>query len=153
MQPPELSLTDVLLDKTKDLRNVYDISQSHDLNDTPSDTVKQLADCDFYTESEVSSLLINKKITDTSHLKLLSLNIANVLSKLSSLKQLVNGISNESNKPNIISLTETHLSKSKNQGYTDSEICNLLPGYKFFHVDRRNRKGGGSRSFPTTRSS
>ena len=71
------------------------------------------------------------------------MNVANVLSKLSSLKRLLSNISNESNKPNFICVSETHLSESKDQGYTSEEITNLLPGYKFFHYDRQTKKGGG----------
>ena len=76
-------------------------------------------------------------------MKLLSLNIANLLSKLSSLKILIDNIFNESNMPSIIALTETHLSDSRRQGFSVNELMNLIPGYKFYHEDRKTRRGGG----------
>ena len=55
---------------------------------------------------------------------------------------MLQNISNESNRPNIIALTETHLNGARNQGYSEPEIKNILPGYKFFHKDRKNRLKG-----------
>ena len=59
---------------------------------------------------------------DETHLKILSLNIANLLTKLSSLKILIHNISNESNMPSIIALTETHLSESRRHGFSENEL-------------------------------
>ena len=56
---------------------------------------------------------------------------------------MIQNISNTSNKPNIISITETHLSEARSQGYSKTELRDLLPGYKFFHQSRKNKRGGG----------
>ena len=141
MQSSKLTLPDVLHDDTKDLRNVYDLSM--DQNGTVNDTITQITDSQYYIETELAKLFTDRKISDNSHVKIISLNVANVLYKLSSLKRLLSNISNESNKPNIICVSETHLSESKCQGYMSEEITNLLPGYKFFHYDRQTKKGGG----------
>ena len=61
----------------------------------------------YLTETELIDFFKTKKISDETHIKLLSLNIANLLSKLSSLKILIQNISTESNKPNLIALTPT----------------------------------------------
>ena len=50
---------------------------------------------------------------------------------------------NNSNKPNIIAVTETHLNDNLNHGFTTDELQYVLPGYKFFHRNRQSRRGGG----------
>ena len=141
MQNSDLTISDVLHDERKNLGNVYDIDSRQ--TDEAGETLTQLVNCQYYTLPELTTYFREKVISDSKHLKLVSLNIANLLSKLNSLKQLINTLSNESNKPNIISITETHLSDIRNQGYSDSELTNLLPGYKFFHNDRKTKRGGG----------
>ena len=83
------------------------------------------------------------KITNNHHLTIIRINIANLLSKLSSLKVFLANISNPDNRPNIISVVETHISQDGKSGYDDEELSNILPGYKFFYAGRRKKKGGG----------
>ena len=80
MQSSELTLPDVLHDDTKDLRNVYDLSMYQ--NGTANDTITHLTDSQYYTETELAKLFTDRKISDNSHVKIISLNVANVLSKL-----------------------------------------------------------------------
>ena len=56
---------------------------------------------------------------------------------------MIQNLSNASNRPNIITVTETHLSDFQNHGYTSLEIENIIPGYKFYHRNRSNKRGGG----------
>ena len=83
------------------------------------------------------------KITNNHHLTIIRINIANLLSKLSSLKVFLANISNPDNRPNIISVVETHISQEGGSGYDDDELRNILPGYKFFYAGRKKKKGGG----------
>ena len=141
MQTPELTISDVIQDESKDLKNTYNITLQN--ADDCDEHLTRLGNCQYYTESEYLSLLQQKKVSDSTSLTLLSLNIANVLSKLSSLKRFVNSLSTASSKPSVICITETHLTKCRNQGYSQSGLQNLLPGYTFHHADRISKKGGG----------
>ena len=141
MQNHCITIEDVLNDHSKDLNEIYGATLAPD-DDDNVEIQTQLKDSHYYSETELTNLLKQKKISDNTHLKILSLNIANLLSKFSSLKIMLQNISNESNRPNIIALTETHLNGARNQGYSEPEIKNILPGYKFFHKDRKNRLKG-----------
>ena len=134
----ELSILDVLKDPKKDLSKI-----SGSLEPDENYFNSELQDSHYFSEEEFLNFLTTNKISNQSHLKIISLNIANLLAKLSSLKVFLQNISNESNKPSIIAVTETHLNESKNHGYNRLELQNLLPGYKFFHEDRKNKRGGG----------
>ena len=141
MQTPDLTISDVMNDDAKNLKNIYNRTL---LNaDDCDEHLTALGNCQYYTESEYISLLHQKKISDCSSFTFISLNIANILSKLSSLKTFVDNISIASTKPSVICVTETHLTESRNQGYSQSDHHNLLPGYNFYHNDRKNMKGGG----------
>ena len=132
-------LNDVINDDTKNLNSVYQTDDNDD-QDTSSTSFKETM---YYSETEYMNFLKTKKISDENHLKILSLNIANLLSKLSNLKLMLQNISNTANVPNIIAVCETHLNDSQNHGYTQDELKNLIPGYKFFYKNRVNKKGGG----------
>ena len=107
-------------------------SNNTDNDNDSNETTNDLKDSEYYTETELTDFLKNKKISDRTHLKLLTLNIANLLSKQRSLKLLVENISNEANRPNIITITETHLNESRNQGYSDSELLSCTAAYSNF---------------------
>ena len=137
----EENIEDVLKDPNKNLGNIF---KQNLVSDENSEEIKyELKDCQYHTETEFLEYLSSQNMSDDTHLKIISLNIANLLAKLSSLKVFVQNISNNSNKPNIIALSETHLNDKQNHGYSTSDLQNLLPGYKFFHEDRKNKKGGG----------
>ena len=101
MQQDNITVSDVLADDTKDFVKVYVTSDSDD------EIATILKQSPYLTETELIDFFKTKKISDETHIKLLSLNIANLLSKLSSLKILIQNISTESNKPNLIALTPT----------------------------------------------
>ena len=130
---------DIVDDVTKDLNNIYQIDDDDSVNEIHT----SFSDSLYYTEAEFLDFLKRQKVSDNCGLKILTLNIANILSKLSSFKIFIQNLSNQSNKPNIIAITETHLNDKQNHGYTEDELRNLIPGYKFFHKNRQNRKGGG----------
>ena len=137
MQSTNLTIPDVLEDLTKDLTKIY---TTHEYDDELEIEVKSSA---YFTETDFTDSLKSKKISDNTHLTIISLNVANLLSKLNSLKTMVQNVSTESNKPSLIALTETHLNELRCQGYSQSELEHLLPGYRFFHNDRKNKRGGG----------
>ena len=134
-------IEDVINDSTKNLNNIYNFEE--DNSDTEIEITTSFSDSQYFSETEYMTFLNSKKTTDSSHLKVVSLNIANVISKLNSFKVFVNSLSNASNMPNIIAVTETHLNDRQNHGYTKDDLMGLLPGYKFFHSNRTNKKGGG----------
>ena len=115
MQENFLTVPDVLKDDTKCLKNIF-ISNINADDDNNDDLETDIGNCLYFTETDFNDYLTNNKISDQSHLKLLSLNIANVISKLRSVKLLIQNISNASNRPNIITVTETHLSNLQNHG-------------------------------------
>ena len=135
----DFDLNDIIDDDSKYFGNIFEIGNNEDVNEINT----KFTDSLYHTESEYTNLLQSQKITDSNNIKLLSMNIANVLTKLNSMKILIQNISNDSNRPNIISLTETHLKDNQNHGYSENEIKHLLPGYTFFHKNRKTKKGGG----------
>ena len=137
MQRTNLTIPDVIDDDTKDLTKIFNAQEDND------DHYVEVKSSAYFTETDFTVFLKSKKISNDTHLSILSLNIANLLSKLNSLKIMVQNISNESINPNIIALTETHLNELRCQGYSQSELRDLLPGYRFFHNDRKNKRGGG----------
>ena len=134
---PDLSVDDVLNDDLKELSNVFNTYED-DYN-SDSHPMPSL----YYTESEINELFNKEHLSDNTHLKIFNLNIANILTKLNSLKLMVENIADNSNKPNIITITETHLNESRSQGYSKTELRDLLPGYRFFFRSRKERRGGG----------
>ena len=136
MENTHITIQDVLDNSNKDFLSIF--PNSDDSNHQNETHVSN-----YFTETEFNEFLIQNHISNESHLKILSLNIANLLSKLNSLRLFLENISNESNKPNIIVVTETHLQKDKNHGYTEYDLEHLLPNYLFFHEDRKSKKGGG----------
>ena len=94
---------DIVDDATKDLNNIYQINEDDVVNEIHT----SFSDSLYYTEAEFMDFLRRQKISDNCGLKILTLNIANILSKLSSFRIFIQNLSNESNKPNIIAITET----------------------------------------------
>ena len=133
-----ITIEDVLHDPRKDFCKIFDLTDVD--NEEP---IRESHNCQYYTINEYLDYLRKETISDKTHLKVLSLNIANLLAKLSSFKVFLETISNTSNRPNIIAVTETHLHNFMNHGYTSLGLQNLLPGYKFFHEDRKTKRGGG----------
>ena len=86
----ELSVSDVLADEQKNFCNVYLDDDNDDDNDNQGLPLK---DSLYYTETEYVDLIGKESYSDLNHLSIISLNIANLLSKLSSLKVFLNNIS------------------------------------------------------------
>ena len=131
----ELLVSDVLADEQKNFCNIY-------LDDN-DDTRLPLTDSLYYTETEYVDLINQENYSDLNHLSIISLNIANLLSKLSSLKLFLNNISTINKRPDIIVVVETHISSVTNVGYTPNELANIIQGYNFFYRGRTNKRGGG----------
>ena len=131
----ELLVSDVLADEQRNFCNVY-------LDDN-DDTRLPLTDSLYYTETEYVDLINQENYSDVNNLSIISLNVANLLSKLNSLKLFLNNISTKEKRPDIIIVVETHISSFTDAGYTHTELSHIISGYNFFYRGRVNRKGGG----------
>ena len=136
----EISTSDVLTELDKNLCNLYtvDVDQNEDEIGT-----NVLTDNEYYTECDFIDFLKASNFSKTDDLLILSLNIANLLSKLSSLKNFLTNISAGGCKPDIIVVVETHISEQCSHGPKGDDLTNIIPGYTFFHRGRANKKGGG----------
>ena len=138
MTNDELSISDVLADEQKNFCNIYlDSAEDNEAQNL------SLTDSLYYTETDFVDFISSRKFSNKQNLTIISLNIANLLAKLRSFKLFINNITTSHNRPDIIIVVETHISKSTNTGYTDKEIRSILPGYEFFHKGRTVKKGGG----------
>ena len=131
MTQNDLWISDVL-DDNSNFNSIFNI-------DNELDSFKGVQDSQYYTEDEYVNLIRDKDSLGKK-LKIISLNIANIFSKLSSLKTMLQNLTYNTFIPNIIVVTETHI--QHDHGRKDHDLINLIPGYEFFHVDRK-RKGGG----------
>ena len=138
MTEDELTIPDVLADDQKNFCNL--LTDDNDDNEASSCIIQ---DSLYYTESELVDMIRNREIRNSQNLTILSLNIANLLTKLRSLKLFISNISTPDNKPDIIIVVETHITERSNSGYTESELKTIMPGYIFFHKGRSTMKGGG----------
>ena len=139
MTDDELTTTDVLTDPTKNLCNLYQNNQ--DLDDHEADIIA-LHDNEYYTESEFIDFLETRNYTDKNHITVLSINIANLISKLQSLKNFLSHLAFKGNRPDVIVIVESHIPEDE-AGHSKEELANIVPGYMFFHRGRRVKKGGG----------
>ena len=137
MSDDELTISDVLTDKTKNLRDIYDGGQEAD--DYEADPII-IEDNEYYTETDFSNFM--ESINSNNHIKIISINIANLLSKLCSLKIFLSNLTSKGHKPDIIVIVETHITDCDNR-LTSQELRNILPGYLFYHKGRRTKRGGG----------
>ena len=103
MSDNELTTSDVLIDKTKNFRDIYE--------DQEDEEHVPLLDSLYFTETELSNLL-TQSYTSQDNLTIISLNIANLLSKLNSFKTFLDYISSARTQPDIIILVETHITEA-----------------------------------------
>ena len=128
MTDDELTTSDVLTDNTKNLCEIYD--KDHEADSTP------LQDNEYYTETGFIDSLETKNYDNSNHLKIISLNIANLLSKLNSLKTFLNNLSSKGHKLDIIVIVETHILDNDDR-LNAQELKNIIPGYVFYHQGRK----------------
>ena len=140
----ELAISDVIADDLKNFCNIY---SNADDEDEAGNIV--LNDSLYYTETEFLELSNSRKFSNKQNLTIISINIANLLTKLRSLKLFIHNASTPENTPDIIIVVETHLTKTTNAGFTDAELKSIIPGYEFFHKERLTKKGGGVGIFVT----
>ena len=138
-----LSIPDILSDNSKDFNYVYQNNTSNDDQIEMEEETVSLKDSLYYTESDFVEFLNSKKVSDNNKIQIISLNIANILSKLANFKIFLHNISNASYRPGLVALTETHLTETLNHGYSEKDLANLVPGYKFYFKNRKIRQGGG----------
>ena len=88
--------------------------------------------------------MINVKCyNNKENLTIISLNIANLLSKFTLFKSFLNNIKTYDNEADVIIVVETHISKPETFGFTAEELKNILPEYQFYHKGRSLKKAGG----------
>ena len=104
MQDNTVTVSDVINDDSKNLKTIFD-SNPITNNDDNFEINHEIGNCQYFTETEFKEFINEKKISDQSHLKILSVNVANLIPKLKSIKILIQHISNSSNRPNIITIT------------------------------------------------
>ena len=137
MTDDELAISDVQDDDHKNLANLFSSSADDEAQNL------NLSDSLYYTETEFLDLITSRKFSDRLNLTIFSINIANLLTKLRSLKLFIDNIKTSGKGPDIIVVTETHLTKSTNAGYSENELKSIIPGYEFYHHGRSIKKGGG----------
>ena len=87
--------------------------------------------CDYFEPKALTQL--NPK---NNNLTILQLNIRSLLSKQSELNSLLNTLHSNKNSPNLLLLSETHLTESKMRHVN-------LPNYKLICQNRTSKQGGG----------
>ena len=140
MTDDELSTSDVLIDVSKNLCNLF---QSDNDKENDEAGINSLQENLYYTESEFSDFIEHSNISNANNLTIISVNIANLLSKLGSLKRFLTNVSLKGNKPDIVAITETHINDKTNHGYDKESLTDIIPGYQFFHKGRKLKRGGG----------
>ena len=136
MTDNELTVLDVLTDNTKNFCNIYEN------NDNDDDPLISLTDSLYYTETEFTQFINSKHLNNNDNLTIISINIANLLSKLTFFKTFLNNIKTQENEADIIVVVETHISKPETLGFTTEELKNILPEYNFYHKGRSSKNGG-----------
>ena len=134
-EPQELTVPDIYADVSKNLCNLL-ISEDEG-------EALNLSDSLYYTETDFVDFINSNKVHNNSNITIISLNIANLLSKLNSFRIFLNGISTANNQPDVIVVVETHLTNEINSGLSPHELKNIIPGYNFYHKARTAKKGGG----------
>ena len=137
MSDNELSISDILTDKTKNLCETYDGYRAVD--DDETDPII-LQDSEYYTETDFSNFMESTNFNN--HFKIISLNIANLFAKLNSLKLFLSNLTSIGHKPDILVIVETHITDCDDR-LSLQELGNIVPGYLFYHKGRRTRRGGG----------
>ena len=99
----ELAISDVIADDLKNFCNIY---SNADDEDEAGNIV--LNDSLYYTETEFLELSNSRKFSNKQNLTIISINIANLLTKLRSLKLFIHNASTPENTPDIIIVVETH---------------------------------------------
>ena len=112
--PQELTVPDVYGDTSKNLCNLL---ASADDEEAPN-----LSDSLYYTESDFVDFIDSNKIQNESNLTIVSLNIANLLSKINSFRVFLDSISTAKNKPDVVVVVETHLSSETSSALTSLKL-------------------------------
>ena len=117
MSNEDLSVSDVLADRTKNLRNFYLDNNNTDADDEDEDDNEAvtLYESLYFTETDFSDFVIEKKYNNHHNVTIISINIANLHSKLNSLKCFLHNITTDAYKPDIIVIVETHINDTQTQ--------------------------------------
>ena len=132
MSQDDICISDVLEDDETNFHNIFN-------GENESDDFKGVQDSYYYSEDEYVKL-IKEKDPSGSKFRILSLNIANIMSKLNGFKTFIENISSNVDSPEVIVVTETHI--QGHMGRNLNDFSNILPGYKFFQKNRKGKGGG-----------
>ena len=102
-----------------------------------------MCDSNYHTPTDFRDMITAKNINNDENLTIISINIANIMTKLDHFKIFIKDLNTKRNKIDIIALTETHLTETKINTYTKGELENLLEGYVFICKGRKSKNGGG----------
>ena len=141
MTQNELTIEDILEDDSKNFLKVFDTSSDSD--DDEDNDRNTLCDSNYHTPTDFRDMITAKNINNDENLTIISINIANIMTKLDHFKIFIKDLNTKRNKIDIIALTETHLTETKINTYTKGELENLLEGYVFICKGRKSKNGGG----------
>mgnify|MGYP006083162321 CR=1 FL=1 len=135
MTQNELTIEDILEDDSKNFLKVFDTSSDSD--DDEDNDRNTLCDSNYHTPTDFRDMITAKNINNDENLTIISINIANIMTKLDHFKIFIKDLNTKRNKIDIIALTETHLTETKINTYTKGELENLLEGYVFICKGRK----------------
>ena len=139
MKNEEITIEDILADKKYEFTSVHAIDMQQDDTDEIGTT---MISSDYITPTNFLDLTIKHKIKNENFITIISLNIANLISKLSDLKLFLSEITTPENKVDIIALSETHITEGKTP-ITGNDLKYLISSYTFINVGRKTKQGGG----------
>ena len=99
----DLTVPEVYEDISKNLCNFLNSSDNDD-DDTPV-----LCDSLYYTETDFVECINNENIQNDHNITIITLNVANLLSKLRFFKLFISNITTTKNRPDVINVIETHI--------------------------------------------
>ena len=140
MSEDDVTVSDVLIDPTKNLCNILNTDNNEDLESAYD---IELSDNEYFTETDFIDFTKTANLRKVENLFILSLNIANLLSKLDSFKSFLSNLASNDCKPDLIFLVETHIPENEKSGYSKEDLMNIIPGYTFFCKGRKEKRGGG----------
>jgi hypothetical protein len=135
MTQNELTIEDILEDDSKNFLKVFDTSSDSD--DDEDNDRNTLCDSNYHTPTDFRDMITAKNINNDENLTIISINIANIMTKLDHFKIFIKDLNTKRNKIDIIALTKTHLTETKINTYTKGELENLLEGYVFICKGRK----------------
>ena len=141
MTNDEITIEDILADEKYEFISVHTPDRQQDENEIDEIGTTMISS-DYIAPSDFRDLITKHKIRNENFITIVSLNIANVISKLRDLKLFLSEITTPENKIDIIALSETHITEGKTP-MNENDLRSLISGYTFINVGRKTKQGGG----------